>query len=91
MQALARVSYQLSCLALRPPQVYILPATHMEFKENSAREMTTSSPLILGLKMLTFVPGSDDPVLYTDCSDVPIKVTLSDYKNFEVETNKSEH
>ncbi len=41
--------------------------------------------------MMTLLDASEsDPVLYTDCSDVPYTVTLSDTKNFEVESRTSE-
>lgn len=64
--------------------MYLLPVTHLEFKEGHL-ETATHTPLTLALKMKTFLQEDDEPVLFSDCADVPYKIILSDNKNFEVD------
>ncbi len=35
--------------------------------------------------MFAILPETDEEVMFTDCSDIPYEVTLSDNVNFEVE------
>ena len=35
--------------------------------------------------MYAILPDTDEEVMFTDCSDIPYEVTLSDNVNFEVE------
>ena len=64
-------------------QVYLLPVQMLEFKE-AYLETSTVTPMTLALKMFTFLDGEDEPVMFTDCADVPYNVELSDNKNFEL-------
>ena len=68
--------------------MYLLPVTHLEFKEGH-HETSTNTPLTLALRMKTFLNEDDEPVLFSDCADVPYKILLSDNKNFEVEETNS--
>lgn len=66
-------------------KVYLLPVTQLEFKD-SHLEVSTTSPLTLALRMFTFLKDDEEPVMFTDCADVPFKIALSDNKNYQVET-----
>lgn len=65
-------------------KVYLLPVTHMNFKPGMTVETATHTPITLAIQMKTFLEENDDPIMFTDCAEVPYQVTLSDNKNFEV-------
>ena len=64
--------------------MYILPVTHLKFKANQL-EGSVDTAMTLGIKMLTFINEDDEPIMFSDCADVPFKITLSDTKNFAIE------
>ncbi len=73
-------------------QVFLQPVHELSFKQGMHLETVPGAPLALGLRMTTVLEdsGDADPVLFTDCADVPYKVALSDNKNFELDTEASE-
>ncbi len=70
-------------------KVYLQPVTEMHFKEGIHLETALGTPLTLGLRMLTTLAADADPVLFTDCADVPYMVALSDNRNFELSSEAS--
>ncbi len=71
-------------------QVHILPATSMEIATQVV-EFATHGSAKINLKMMTLLPESNKKVIFTDCSEVPYEVTLSDPENFEVEGRSSKY
>lgn len=76
--------------------MYLQPVTHLELKQGSHVETSENVPMTIGVRMKTFIDGADggaadeDPVMFTDCADVPYKVVLSDNKNFELKEKAGE-
>jgi hypothetical protein len=78
-----RVSMVRGKLNFDEAKVYIQPATHLELKQSYV-ETSTDTPITMALNLKTFLPEGQDPVMFTDCADVPFKIVLSDNQNFEV-------
>lgn len=64
--------------------VHLLPVSSIALKESSV-EIATHTPQTMALQMYAILPDTDEEVMFTDCSDIPYEVTLSDNVNFEVE------
>jgi len=65
-------------------QVHILPATHLELDSNS-EEFSTTGVFRGNVKFYTLMPKTNEKVMFTDCSNIPYEVKLSDPENFYVE------
>jgi len=65
-------------------QVHILPATHLELDTNS-EEFSTTGVWRGNVKFFTLMPKTNEKVMFTDCSNIPYEVKLSDPENFYVE------
>lgn len=65
-------------------QVHILPATHLEL-ESSLVEVSSDNAYRGNVKIYTLLPETDEKVLFTDCSDVPFQVKVSDEEAFFVD------
>merc|ERR1712079_502016 len=65
-------------------QVHILPATHLELDTNT-EEFSTTGVFRGNVRFLTLLPKTNEKVLFTDCSNIPYEVKLSDPENFYVE------
>lgn len=65
-------------------QVHILPATHLELDTNS-EEFSTTGIFRGNVKFYTLLPKTNEKVMFTDCSNIPYEVKLSDPENFSVE------
>jgi len=65
-------------------QVHILPATHIELDSNS-EEFSTTGIFRGNVKFYTLMPKTNEKVMFTDCSNIPYEVKLSDPENFYVE------
>jgi len=65
-------------------QVHILPATHLELDTNS-EEFSTTGVWRGNVKFYTLMPKTNEKVMFTDCSNIPYEVKLSDPENFYVE------
>jgi len=65
-------------------QVHILPATHLELDTNT-EEFSTTGVFRGNVKFFTLLPKTNEKVQFTDCSNIPYEVKLSDPENFFVE------
>jgi len=65
-------------------QIHILPATHIELDSNS-EEFSTTGIFRGNVKFYTLMPKTNEKVMFTDCSNIPYEVKLSDPENFYVE------
>ena len=54
-------------------------------------EHTAGSIFQMNLKMTTFLPDDGEEIMYTQCSDVPYEIKLSDNENFEVINRSSKY
>jgi hypothetical protein len=61
-----------------------LPATHLELV-NTAVEFATHGMYRGQVRFSTMLPKSNEKVGYTDCSDIPYEVTLSNNEDFVVD------
>ena len=61
-----------------------MPATHLELDSNS-EEFSTTGVFRGNVKFYTLMPKTNEKVMFTDCSNIPYEVKLSDPENFYVE------
>ena len=71
-------------------QVHILPPTHVELEAPST-EFSTGGIWRGNVRFYTLLPETNEKRMYTDCSEVPYEVKLSDSENFEVESRSSKY
>ena len=70
--------------------VHILPPTHVEL-EAPQTEFSTGGIWRGNVKFYTLLPDTNEKRMFTDCSEVPYDIKLSDTENFEVESRSCKY
>lgn len=65
--------------------MHILPATHLEL-DIGMREFNSAGLFRMALKFFTLLPETNEKVMFTDCSNIPYEIKLSDEENFYVDS-----